>query len=108
MKPTAALAAAAIATGFFGLARAEDPAPVDVDVGGSVNLCKQRLAPCVASTYSCRSSAIARLEYAAAGVELKGIAPGTTVCTVVGFDKSRSVLSVTVKGTAPRKDTAAR
>ncbi len=108
MKSTALLAAAALAAAFSGPARAEDPTPVDVEVGKSVNLCKQKLAPCQASTFMCNASAVARLENGADGVELKGVSPGTTVCTVLAFDKSRRVLSVTVKGTAPRKSTAAR
>ncbi len=108
MKLTAVLTAAALAAAFSGPARAEESTPVAVEAGQSVNLCKQKLAPCQASTFWCSASAIARLDNGADGVELKGLSPGTTLCTVLAFDKSRRVLSVTVKGTAPPKDTAAR
>jgi hypothetical protein len=108
MKLTAMVAAAALAAALSGPARAEEATPVGVDAGNSVNLCKQKLAPCQASTFWCSASTVARLENGADGIELKGLSPGTTLCTVLAFDKSRHVLSVTVKGTAPPKETAAR
>jgi hypothetical protein len=95
MTRAAILAAALCAAAA---ARADEPTPVVVEVGKTVDLCKAKLAPCPASTVMCDASSIARLQNGAEGVELKGISPGKTLCTVLGFERTfRRVLSVTVK-----------
>jgi hypothetical protein len=80
-------------------ARAEDPTPVVVEVGKSLDVCKEKLVTCPASSFMCDASNVARLEGGAGdAIELKGIAPGKTLCTVKGFEAGyRRVLSVTVK-----------
>lgn len=93
-------------------ARAEDPTPVVIEAGKTLDVCKQKLATCPARSFMCDASNVARLEGGAGdAIELKGMAPGKTLCTVKGFDgASRQVLSVTVKaapGEAPKADAAA-
>lgn len=78
-------------------ARADDGTPVRLAAGEKVNLCQAALARCPASAFLCDDPRIALVENGPDGVELKGISPGTTVCSVLGPGQAfRSVLSVTV------------
>ena len=77
--------------------RAGDGRPVKVAVGEVLKLCQAGLAMCPASAFLCDDPKVARIENGPEGVELKGIAPGTTLCSVLGRDMAfRSVLEVTV------------
>lgn len=78
-------------------ARAGEGSPVKLAVGEVLKLCQAGLAMCPASSFLCDDPAVARIENGPEGVELKGIAPGTTRCAVLGRDLAhRSVLEVTV------------
>ena len=71
--------------------------PVRLQVGEAVKLCKAGLAMCPARAFLCDDPKVARIENGPDGVELKGISPGTTLCSVLGRDLAfRSVLEVTV------------
>ena len=77
--------------------RAGDGRPVKVAVGEVLKLCQAGLAMCPASAFLCDDPKVARIENGPEGVELKGIAPGTTLCSVLGRDLAfRSILEVTV------------
>ncbi len=80
-----------------GVAAADGGTPVRLDAGEKVNLCQAGLAMCPASAFLCDDPRIAIVENGPGGVELKGLAPGTTVCSVLGPGQAfRSVLRVTV------------
>lgn len=81
-------------------AAADGGTPVRLAAGEKIKLCQAGLATCPASAFLCDHPGIALIENGPEGVELKGIAPGTTTCSVLGPGRAfRSVLSVTV--TAP-------
>ncbi|MFL5274178.1 MAG: hypothetical protein ACJ79R_04835 [Anaeromyxobacteraceae bacterium] len=98
----AALAAAALALFTMGHARADGPTPVTLAAGASLKLCQSGLVHCPASTVLCDDPKVARIENGADGAELKGVAPGETTCSALGFGTAfRRVLRVTVTP-APR------
>ncbi len=86
------------------VARAGDATPVKLQVAGVLKLCREGLVMCPASSFLCDDPKVARVENGPEGVELKAIAPGTTLCSVLGRDLSfRTVLEVTVSAAdAPR------
>ncbi len=85
-------------------ARAGDTTPVKLQVGGVLKLCREGLVMCPAASFLCDDPKVARIENGPDGAELKAIAPGTTLCSVLGRDLAfRTVLEVTVRATeAPR------
>jgi hypothetical protein len=60
------------------------PAPVKVEVGQRFELCKAGLIVCPVSTSVCDAPAIAVVENGADGAVVKGVSPGTTLCSVRG------------------------
>ncbi len=83
------------------LARADEPTPVSLATGDRLNLCKAQLAHCPVSAFVCDDPKVAVMENGPEGVELKGISPGTTLCSVLGFERTfRRVIRVTVKAGA--------
>jgi hypothetical protein len=98
----AALAAAALALFTPGHARADGPTPVALAAGASLKLCTSGLVQCPASTFLCDDPKVAIIENGAGGAELKGVAPGETTCSVLGYaTASRRVLRVTVSPAPP-------
>jgi hypothetical protein len=98
----AALAAAALALFTSGHARADGPTPVTLAAGASLKLCKAGLASCPVSTSICDDPKVAIIENGADGAELKGIAPGETTCSALGFETAfRRVFRVTVSPAPP-------
>ncbi|HET7826788.1 MAG TPA: hypothetical protein VFK90_15745 [Anaeromyxobacter sp.] len=88
--------AAALAVGSPA-ALAQAPAPAATIVAGErVNVCKARLAPCPVLSSQCDDPAIATVENGSAGAELKGVAPGSTLCALLGSSNVRIVVRVTV------------
>jgi len=97
-----ALAAAVVALFTVGEMRADEPTPVVVAAGASLKLCKAGLAPCPVSTSLCDDPKVAIIENGPDGAELRGVAPGETLCSVLGFETAfRRVFRVTVAA-APR------
>ncbi len=98
----ASLVAAALALAARA-GRADDGTPVALDAGTSLNLCKSGLAACVAAQVICDDPKVARIENGPGGPELKGISPGSTLCSVSGAGGAfRRVLRVTVRPPQPR------
>ncbi len=99
-RSSALVAALALAAASGALAA--DETPVALEVGKSVNLCKTGLAACPATQLICDEPKVARIDYGPEGPELKGIAPGATLCSVLGPGQAfRRVLRVTVKPAVP-------
>ena len=97
MRPAALLAAACLAAAPS-LARAGEPTPVVLGVGKALNLCSAGLAFCPVTSFMCDDPKIALIENGPAGAELKGIAPGTTICSLLGPGRAfPRVFRVTVK-----------
>lgn len=89
---------------------AQAPASVEIAVGESVNVCG-RLATCPVQTHACDDPKIVGYDVGKAGAELKGLAPGTTLCALQGSSGVRTVVRVTVvaaspAATPPAKDAA--
>jgi hypothetical protein len=83
--------------------RGDDATPVAIEAGSALNLCQAGLARCPASSFLCDDPKVALIENRSDGAVLKGVAPGTTTCAVLGLGMaSRSVLRVTV-APAPKK-----
>ncbi len=96
MEPAAIVAA--LAPCAAPLTGADDATPVEVRAGGSVNVCKANLVHCPVSAFLCDDPRVAVIENGPEGAELKGVSPGTTPCSVLGYEKAfRHVLRVTVK-----------
>ena len=96
-----AMAAAVL---LLALAARAGGTPVKLQVGGVLKLCREGLAMCPAAGFLCDDPKVARIENGPDGAELKAIAPGTTLCSVLGRDLAfRTVLQVTVTAAdAPR------
>jgi hypothetical protein len=96
MSPAALAAALALCTARP--AAADGPTPVNVRVGESMKLCKANLVHCPASGFICDDPKVAIIENGPEGAELKGVSPGTTLCSLLGYERAfRLVLRVTVK-----------
>lgn len=79
------------------VAMAEDGTAVEVTAGKKVVLCKKGLAVCPASVSLCDDPRVATIENGPEGPELKGLSPGTTLCSTAGPGGAfRRVLRVTV------------
>jgi hypothetical protein len=92
-----ALTVAAIGLLAAGLARADGPTAVSLRVGDQVNVCKSGLSVCPVSSFLCDDPKIAIVENGAEGAVLKGLSPGTTLCSLLGYaTASRRVIQVTV------------
>lgn len=88
---------AALAVALPALASAQDGTPVQVTVGKKVVLCKEGLAVCPSSVSLCDDPKIAFIENGPDGPELRGVSPGTTLCSSSGPGGAhRRVLRVTV------------
>jgi len=78
-------------------ARAGEPTPVELAVGETVDLCRAGLASCPVSASLCDDPGVAVVRNGPGGAELKGVSPGTTLCSTLGFGTAfRRVLRVTV------------
>jgi hypothetical protein len=79
------------------------PPVVTVAVGGSVNLCKARLAFCPVGGFMCDDPKVAVILNEKDGAEVRGVGTGTTLCATFGvMNVNRRVIKVVVGGAAPR------
>ena len=96
MRSAAAFAALVLITG--GLTRADEPTPVNMGVGESVNVCRSGLTLCPVSTFLCDDPKVAAIENGPDGAVLRGNSPGTTLCSLLGPGRAfRRVIRVTVR-----------
>jgi hypothetical protein len=79
---------------------AQAPPSVELAVGDSVSICG-RLATCPIATHSCDDPKVVGYDVGKAGPELKGLAPGTTLCALLGSSAVRTVVRVTVVPPSP-------
>ncbi len=93
----AALAAAA------GTARAVGEVAVALDEGARAPVCGTGAVVCPATGPICDDPGIARIEEGRDGLEVVGVGPGTTLCSVMSATAVRQVFKVTVRA-APKKD----
>lgn len=95
MRPSSAPAVLA-AVALAAPAAAQGPAQVEIVVGDRVNVCAARLAVCPVLTSICDDPGVVAYEVGKAGAELKGVAPGTTLCGLLGSSGVRTVVRVKV------------
>ena len=87
-----------------GLARGDEPTPVEMRVSETLNVCKAGLVRCPVSSFLCDDPKVAIIEGGADGAVLKGLSAGTTLCSVLGPGTAfRRVLRVTVEATSSQK-----
>jgi hypothetical protein len=102
MKAVAAVAALALS--FSPVARADEPTPVSVSAGEALNVCQAGLVHCPVSSFLCDDPKVAIVENGPDGAVLKGISPGTTLCSLLGFERAfRRVIRVTVSKGDPAR-----
>jgi hypothetical protein len=90
-------AAAALLLVAAAMARADEPTPISLIVGGSINVCKAGLTVCPVSSFMCDDPKVAVVENGADGALVKGVSPGTTLCSVRGHEGAfRRLMRVTV------------
>lgn len=102
MRSAALLVAIAVALAAGTPALAEEPTALELEVGKTVNVCAAGLATCPVQTSLCDDPKVALIELGKAGPELKAVAPGTTLCGILGASGFRRVLRVTVKAKPDR------
>jgi len=80
------------------LAAAQGATPVALRSGETLALCTAGLFTCPASAFLCDDPKVAVIENGPDGALLRGVSPGTTLCSVFGFERaSHAVLKVTVR-----------
>jgi hypothetical protein len=71
--------------------------PITVKAGKSVNICKTGTIICPATTPICDDTSVATMRDGAEGMEIVGVAAGSTTCSAMGTTMIRTIYSVTVK-----------
>ncbi len=105
MSRTLTMAVALLAAG---LALAEDrrddegTVPIDLAVGRTFDVCEAKLILCPVTHSVCDDPNVAVVEFERGHVVLKGVAPGTTLCSVRGQGAFRVVMRVAVRGEPAR------
>jgi hypothetical protein len=86
----------------------DQPAPIEVEVGQTFNVCKAKLIVCPVSTSICDDPKVAVVENGAEGAVVRGVAPGTTLCSVRGPGAALfRLMKVTVVAKSDPKGSAA-
>ena len=94
-----ALAAALLASP----ALADEPRPSDkapavvLKVGESVRICETRTVICPASAPICDDTSLVAIRDQGKGLEIVGLKPGRTLCSVMSANQARQVFAVTVE-----------
>ena len=94
MKTVGALAALGVLLASSG--RGDEPPSIDLKVGEAKNLCENKLVVCPVSSFICDDPKVATIEYGPEGALLRGVSPGTTLCSVLGYGAFRRVIRATV------------
>ena len=99
MSPSARLTGLLLV--FVSLAARGDnsqPYPVDLKVGGTLDICSTGTIMCPAIIPICDDLSIAAMRDGPAGLQIVGVGPGTTLCSARSTNKLRRVYRVTVSG----------
>jgi hypothetical protein len=95
MRLSSAAALGALAASAAAPLAQVPPPSVEIVVGDSVSVCG-RLATCPIAAHACDDAKVVGYDVGKAGPELKGLAPGTTLCALLGSSAVRTVVRVTV------------
>lgn len=82
---------------------AQDPStadtgyPITLGVGQAVSICKTGTIICPARSPICDDLSVATVRGGKDGLEIVGVKPGATLCSVVGVTGLRTLYSVTVR-----------
>jgi hypothetical protein len=74
-----------------------EPYPVTVGVGQSVSICKTGTIICPARVPICDDISVATVRDGKDGLEIVGVKPGTTLCSVMSAVAVRFIYAVTVR-----------
>jgi hypothetical protein len=84
-------------------ALADEPRPSDkapavvLKVGDSIRVCETRTVICPASAPICDDTSIVAIRDQGKGLEIVGLKPGRTLCSVMSANQARQVFAVTVE-----------
>jgi hypothetical protein len=71
--------------------------PITIGVGQSVSICKTGTVICPVRSPICDDLSVATVRGGKDGLEIVGVKPGATLCSVVGVTGLRTLYSVTVR-----------
>ncbi len=74
----------------------EQPAAVALKVGESLRVCDTRTVICPASAPICDDTSLVAIRDQGKGLEIVGLKPGRTLCSVMSANQARQVFAVTV------------
>lgn len=80
-----------------GQSTAETGYPITVAVNQSVSICKTGTVICPVRSPICDDLSVATVRGGKDGLEIVGVKPGATLCSVVGVTGLRTLYSVTVR-----------
>lgn len=72
------------------------PAAVSLKVGESLRVCETRTVICPASAPICDDTSLVAIRDQGKGLEIVGLKPGRTLCSVMSANQARQVFAVTV------------
>lgn len=72
------------------------PAAVALKVGESLRVCETRAVICPASAPICDDTSLVAIRDQGKGLEIVGLKPGRTLCSVMSANQARQVFAVTV------------
>ena len=72
------------------------PAAVALKVGESLRVCETRTVICPASAPICDDTSLVAIRDQGKGLEIVGLKPGRTLCSVMSANQARQVFAVTV------------
>ena len=76
---------------------ASKPHPVNISVGQAVSICTTGTIVCPARSPICDDTSVATVRGGENGLEIVGVKPGTTLCSVVSATAFRTIYAVTVR-----------
>lgn len=71
--------------------------PISLGVGQAVSLCKTGTIICPARSPICDDTSVATVRGGKDGIEIVGVKPGTTLCSVMSAVGMRTIYDVTVR-----------
>lgn len=74
----------------------EQPVAVALKVGESLRLCETRTIICPASAPICDDTSLVAIRDQGKGLEIVGLKPGRTLCSVMSANQARQVFAVAV------------
>ena len=75
----------------------DKPYPINIGVGQAVSICTTGTVVCPARSPICDDTSVATVRDGENGLEIVGVKPGKTLCSVVSATAFRTIYAVTVR-----------